>query len=350
MPMIGPNALFSNLLDDKEVADAFGEAATLKHYIAFEVALAYALEKAGLAETGAGLAVDQLAGTFQPDVAVIAQKTSEDGVTIPEFVRQFRAHVGETYAKAIHTGATSQDVMDTATVLSLKETAGILSGRIDQLNAALRSLCEQASGVEIMGRTRMQAALPIPLTARIDVWQRSIAAITQTLDEVTTSLPVQLGGAVGTRHAFGDKGQEITDEIAGRLGLVSSSSCWHAQRDILVRYADVLSRLTGSLAKLGQDVALMVQQGVDELTIRSGGSSSAMPHKRNPVKAEVLVSLGRYNAIHLSGMHQAVIHEQERSGAAWTLEWMILPSMCMAAGKALSLSVELVKSLDVPKT
>jgi 3-carboxy-cis,cis-muconate cycloisomerase len=96
-----------------------------------------------------------------------------------------------------------------------------------------------------------------------------------------------------------------------------------------------LSLVTGSLGKMGQDVALAAQSELGEIRLAGGGGSSAMPHKVNPVGAEALVTLARFNATLLAGMHQSLVHENERSGAAWTLEWMLLPQMLMACAAAL---------------
>ena len=103
--------------------------------------------------------------------------------------------------------------------------------------------------------------------------------------------------------------------------------------------------MTGSLGKFGQDVALLAQSEVGEIRLASGGGSSAMPHKVNPVGAEVLVTLARFNATLLSGMHQALVHENERSGAAWTLEWMLLPQMMAATGAALATAQRLLPDI-----
>jgi 3-carboxy-cis,cis-muconate cycloisomerase len=132
--------------------------------------------------------------------------------------------------------------------------------------------------------------------------------------------------------------------LAGKLGLGDAPQ-WHSQRDGLAELAGWLSLVTGSLGKFGQDLALMAQVGSD-IKLSGGGSSSAMPHKQNPVKAEALVALARFNAVQLSGMHQALVHEQERSGAAWTLEWLILPQMVVATAAALRLAAELAGQIE----
>ena len=111
-----------------------------------------------------------------------------------------------------------------------------------------------------------------------------------------------------------------------------------------MRLAGLLAAITGSLGKIGQDIALMADRG-DEIVLEGGGSSSAMPHKQNPVAAEMLVTLARFNAAQLGGLAQAAVHEQERSGAAWTLEWLILPQMVTACAAALRLAGQLLPAI-----
>jgi 3-carboxy-cis,cis-muconate cycloisomerase len=104
------------------------------------------------------------------------------------------------------------------------------------------------------------------------------------------------------------------------------------------------SLISGSLGKFGQDVALLAQAG-GEIEMSGGGTSSAMAHKQNPVAAETLVALARFNATQLSAIHHSLVHEQERSGAAWTLEWLVLPQMTMATAAALRLAGELAANI-----
>jgi 3-carboxy-cis,cis-muconate cycloisomerase len=122
--------------------------------------------------------------------------------------------------------------------------------------------------------------------------------------------------------------------VARRLGLAAPERPRHSERDGIVEFAGWLSLLTGSLGKMGADIALAAQSEVGAIRLAGGGGSSAMPHKVNPVGAEILVALARFNATLVSGMHQALVHENERSGAALTLEWMLLPQMAVAAGAA----------------
>jgi 3-carboxy-cis,cis-muconate cycloisomerase len=151
-----------------------------------------------------------------------------------------------------------------------------------------------------------------------------------------TAFPLQFGGAAGTLDKLADKAGTVRATLAKNLGL-SDLPQWQSQRAVIADLAHLLSLVTGSLGKFGQDIALLAQSGA-EIALSGGGGSSAMPHKQNPVNAETLVSLARFNAVQLSGIHQSMVHEQERSGAAWTLEWMILPQMVIACGASLRLA------------
>ena len=193
----------------------------------------------------------------------------------------------------------------------------------------------------MMGRTRMQVALPITVGDRIKSWRDPLLAQAASLIALRPQIErLQFGGAVGTRHAYGDRGGAMAETMARELGL-TNGPVWQTDRSSLVMFANQLSVVSGILGKIGQDISLMTQQGIDEISLSGGGGSSAMPHKSNPILAELLVTLARYNASQMSAMHHSLIHEQERSGAAWALEWMVLPAIAVATARALKAAADL---------
>ncbi|GGE62563.1 3-carboxy-cis,cis-muconate cycloisomerase [Actibacterium pelagium] len=338
-PLTQTNRYFSALFEDTEVSDAFGTKRTLGHFLAFEIALTEGLAKSGAVDGAvAGAAIEKMK-SFAPDIAAIEAKCPTDGLAVPEFVRQLKTYLGSELTPAVHIGGTSQDLIDTATVLTLKEINGVFTTRLDCAIDGIARLISEHGDNTIMGRTRMQAALPITVKHRLESW---IAPLRQHQDRLAAMRPklevLQFGGATGDRSANGDKAALIGAVMAEQLGLTDPGRSWHNDRSRLVDYAGWLSMVSGSLGKIGQDICLMAQQGVDEIAQSGGGSSSAMAHKQNPVTAEMLVSLAQYNAGQVSLMHNALMHEQERSGVAWTLEWMVLPAMACTTGKALQLA------------
>mgnify|MGYP001001393415 FL=1 len=157
---------------------------------------------------------------------------------------------------------------------------------------------------------------------------------------------VQLGGAVGDRAELGAAATAVADGLADRLGLAPAPRAFHVERDGIAEFGHWCALVAGTLGKLGADVTLMAQNEVGEVRVAGGGGSSAMPEKCNPVGAEMLVTLARFTATLQSGLDQALVHENERSGAAWTLEWMILPQMVVATGAATRTALDLIAALE----
>lgn len=345
--MTGPfeHPWLGGLLGDDEAAAVWSAERQLSHMLAFEAAWSRACGAAGLFDEEQAEAAARTIEQAEIDPSSLRDGMARDGVPIPALVRQLRAEAGAA-AEAVHDGATSQDVVDSALALTLQETSNLLQERLETLLDALDALAERFGAVPLMGRTRMQAAREIRVADRIASWSLPLSDHLERLARLRGIVErVQLGGAAGDRAALGAQAEEIVAGVAGELGL-QAAEVWHARRDGIADYASFLSLVSGSLGKMGQDICLMAQQGLDEITLSGGGGSSAMAHKRNPVKAEVLVALARFNAVQVSAIHQALVHEQERSGAAWTLEWMVLPQMAQATARGLALALELVESVE----
>lgn len=325
----------SGLFGDAEVTALWSAQAQLAHMLAFEAAYSEAMGRAGRFDAVlAERAASHIAG-FTPDLNDLAAGCARDGLPVPALVAQLKAGAGDA-SKAIHRGATSQDVMDTALALTLVATTDVLAARLSRLADGLAGLCETFGDRPMMGRTRMQAALPVTVADRLRLWRDPVVDHAARLDAIRPQIAqLSLSGPVGT----GDF-TDVAPAMAQRLGLGVAPS-WHTDRSGVVGYASLLALMTGSLGKMGQDMTLMAQQGIGEVTLAGGGTSSAMAHKQNPVLAELLVTLARFNAAQSGAMQQAMIHEQERSGTAWALEWMVLPQMAQATGRALCAASDL---------
>lgn len=333
------------LFADDEAAAIWSPERQLAHLLRFEAAYTSALGVAGKIPKGQANRVAAAILAFRPNLEGIRAGTERDGLPVPALVAQLR-HAMPDDAKAIHRGATSQDVIDTALALTLQEFNPLLKERTERLSRALAELSRRFGAAPLMGRTRMQAALPITVEDRLASWSTPLESHLQRISELRPRVErLQLGGAAGDRAAMAPHAETIAAEMARHLGLANPPRAWHAMRDGVAEYAGLLSLVTGTLGKMGQDICLMAQQGIEDIALEAGGGSSAMPHKQNPVLAELLVTLTRFNATQVAGIHQALVHEQERSGAAWNLEWMILPDMAQAAARSLSAAADICASI-----
>ncbi len=310
--------------------------AQLKDMIAVEAAYARALGQTGavapdLAEVTA-LAIE----AAPIDTLRLSEEAAVDGMPVPPLIRQLRAGLPGHLHPALHSGMTSQDVMDTALSLALRDLLDVFEARLTSLCTRLEGIIEAHGAQALQGRTRMQLALPITLGHRVEGWFAPLRDHLDAMDGVRArSCVMQLGGPVGTGQSFPAPRPELEGVMAQALGLSTAGRAWHTDRTRIAELGSWLARLSGSLGKMGHDIALMAQQGVEDVRLRKGGASSAMAHKSNPVKAETLMALARFSSVQLGGLHLSLDHEQERSGAAWTLEWLILPALLEATGAGL---------------
>jgi 3-carboxy-cis,cis-muconate cycloisomerase len=337
--------LLSALLGDEETARAFSVNAEIAAMVSVERALAEAEAQEGVVRPAAARVIGAALDSFTPDMGRLKAGTARDGIAVPELVRQIRQGVAQQYADEVHFGATSQDIVDSALALRLKPAVEGLDRKLAELTERFATLEGQFGERQLTGVTRMQPAIPIRVRDRITAWRSPLERHRERLGPLRDRLlAVQLGGPAGTLDKLGDKGPAVRKALAARLGLADRPQ-WHSQRDGLAEFAGWLSLVTGTLGKFGQDIALMALAG-NEIRLSGGGGSSAMPHKQNPVAAEALVASARFNAVQASGMHHALVHELERSGAAWTLEWMLLPQMVVATAGSLRLAIGLAGQIE----
>lgn len=342
--------VLGELLGDPELAPLLAGEAEIQAMVRIEAELARAQAAEGLIPADAAVAIQAVCGSFRADLGALRAATARDGVPVPELVGQLRAALGEPFARWLHVGATSQDLVDTSLLLRLRSATALLDARLDAIARALDALAGRWGERSLMGRTRWRRARPILWADKLASWREPLLRHRQRLVELAPRLfRVQLGGAVGDRAELGPQGRAVADRLADALGLGRAERATHAERDGIAELACWLALVAGSLGKLGQDVAILAQDEVAEVHLEGAGRSSAMPHKSNPVAAEVLVALARFAALQASAAHQALVHEGERSGAAWTLEWLALPPLVMTAGASTRQALRLLVQLRLPE-
>ncbi len=346
--MTGNRPLLAALAGDQEIEALLADEAQVAAMVRFEVALAQAEAEVGLISAEAATAIATGLAGFEPDWGDLALGMARDGVVVPALLVQMRRRIAAPHAEALHKGATSQDAIDTALVLQLASVIAALVARLTAMLDALDGLMDRYGGQGLMAHTRMQRALLYSVGAKLSTWMAPLRRHLAALQAVRRSLLViQLGGPIGDRSSFGPNGEAIARALARQLDL-GLAEPWQSARDPLVGFASLLTLLTGTLGKIGADVALLAQNEIGAVTIAGGGGSSSMAHKSNPVNAEVLVALARYNAGLIGALQQSMVHENERSGAAWTLEWLALPPLVIATGASLRLGNLLLGQLSFP--
>ena len=343
MTMAG--GLWGQLYGDAGMAALLSDRAAIAAMLRVEAALARAQADLGVIPDGAARRIVAAAEGLDPDPADLAAGVAKAGIAAQPVIAALKKAAGEAGDHA-HYGATSQDIVDTGLALQLAQALDLLAGRLAALEERLAEKAAAHAGLPIPARTRHQIAAPTTLGAKIAVWQGMLARNTQRLEELRPRLLlVSLHGAAGTSTALGPQADALRARVAQALGLAVPPGPWHAARDGMAELAGWLSLVTGGLGKMGLDLIQLGQSEVGEVTAGTGGGSSTMPQKANPVAPEALVTLARLNAGDVAGMHQALIHAQERDGTALGLEWNILPLMLERTAAALRIAGELAETL-----
>lgn len=339
----GPTAPLGAFCNDDEIEALFTLDADLKQMIAYETALAKAQATAGLISKNEAEAIEQALASFSPDKAALLNKFHTDGVTPPALVAQMRACLEEPHNSKLHNGATSQDLIDTSAIIRLKKAVDLCAERTQSLLDQLETLAKQQSNKQsLQARTRMQNALPISVPEKIANWQQPLL---QLLASKPTDFPLQLGGPEGALRHMQDDYETIAPMMAKSLGINAPTHHWQTNRQPILNIAFWFTNQASTMGKIASDILIMVQTEVQEVRLETGGSSSAMPHKVNPVLAEIILAQARYCQTQMSGMTTAAIHENERSGTAWTLEWMLLPQLVITAARTVSNMQNLIEQI-----
>lgn len=342
-----------NMFSTPVMSEIFSLGAQLRAMVRFEWALSSALEAAGIAESGSAKAIEPLCDAKFISLKDLTAESIEAGNYAIPLVRQLTAAVREKSQGAgrwVHYGATSQDVLDTAMVLQIRDGLVEIDRSVDALERGLVKQVRRHAATVMMGRTWMQPGPPVTLGLKL---AGSLAALrrhkTRLRKVAESGLVLEFGGAVGTLASLGERGAVVSSELARVLDLKEPPIPWHTQRDCLVEIAQALALLTGTLGKFVKDVSLLMQAEVGEATepLKEGrGGSSAMPHKRNPVLcARVLACAQRMPGL-IAALLGAMPQEHERGLGLWQVEWEAIPEVFRLCSAALAASVEIAGGLE----
>ncbi|MGW6262527.1 3-carboxy-cis,cis-muconate cycloisomerase [Streptomyces sp. NPDC055085] len=327
------------------------DAAYLRALLDAEAALTRAQASLGLAPAEAAAAVSEAAAGARFDVASIALRARSGGNPVIPLVADLTAAVAAEHGPYVHRGATSQDILDSATMLVAARTLDVLLGDLDRTARALARLAREHRDTVLPGRTLTQHAVPTTFGLKAAGWRSLVLDAGDRVRTVRSSLPAQLGGATGTLAAFtvfgaGDT-RELTAAYARELGLAAPVLPWHTLRTPVADLAGALAFTAGALGKTAVDVLTLSRTEIAELAEGSGGGSSAMPHKANPVRATVVAAAARRAPLLAATLYGALTAEDERPAGAWHAEWEPLRDLLRLVGGAAAQAAELTEGLRV---
>jgi 3-carboxy-cis,cis-muconate cycloisomerase len=346
--------LLAPLLSSAAMRAVCDDVACLQSMLDFEAALGRAEAAVGVIPNSAAepIAKACTAGTF--DLTALAEAATRSGNLAIPLVKALTANVAKADAEAaryVHWGATSQDVIDTATMLSLRAGIDALLGDVNRAIAGFAKLARQHRNTAVVARTWLQHALPMPFGLKLAEYAAALARSRRRLNRLRgETLALQFGGAAGTLAALGDKGMQVAERLAQELGLPLPDAPWHTHRDRIAEAASVLAIVSGTCGKIARDMQLMMQTDVAEAFEPSGegrGGSSTMPHKRNPVASATALAAATMAPNLAATIFAAQIQDHERSAGPWHAEWPTLPTLLLVTSGALAAIVDIAEGLEI---
>lgn len=334
------SALFRDQFGTAEMRAIFSDQATIQRWLDVEAALARVEARLGVIPERAAAAITEAARLERMDVAEMKHQVDQTSHPLVPLINQLARACPDGLGEYVHWGATTQDIMDTAVVLQLRDALAVLERQIDELVAVLAALAVRHRATPMPGRTHGQHALPITFGFKLAVFIAELVRHRQRLRELRPRLlVVQLSGAVGTLAALGDRGLAVQAALAEELGLGTPPIAWHAARDNLAEFVCLASMIGQTCARAANEVILLQKTEVAELeepnTEHSVGSST-MPQKRNPMLCEAIVAVGRILAAQPAIAVGALVHQHERDMSAWQAEWSFIPETAILASGALA--------------
>src|SRR5579871_2440903 len=330
------------------------DVAYLQAMLEFEAALARAEAAVGVIPQSAAAPIGQACQASAFDLAGLAEAATRSGNLAIPLVKALTAAVARTdpeAARFVHWGATSQDVIDTATMLVLRSGIDVLRDDLDRAITGFAKLAQAHRNTAMVARTWLQHALPMPFGLKLAEYAAALSRSRTRLKRLAQhGLALQFGGAAGTLAALGDKGLAVAKKLSGELKLPLPEAPWHTHRDRIAEAASVLAILAGSCGKIARDVSLLMQTDVGEAFEPAGagrGGSSTMPHKRNPVAAAAVLAAATRAPGLVATLMSAQVQEHERGLGGWHAEWVALPELVVLAAGALSQTVETIAGLEV---
>jgi 3-carboxy-cis,cis-muconate cycloisomerase len=345
------SALFRDQFGTPEMRAVFSDRATIQRWLDVEAALARVEARLGVIPEEAAHAISEAARVERLDIAELKRGVDETSHPLVPLINQLARACPDDLGEYVHWGATTQDIMDTAVVLQLRDALAILERQLEDLVAVLAGLADRHRATPMAGRTHGQHALPITLGFKLAVFIAELQRHRDRLHELRPRLlVVQLSGAVGTLAALGGLGRAVQEALAEELGLGVPPITWHPARDGFAEFTCLAAMIGQTCARAANEVILLQKTEVGELeephTEHSVGSST-MPQKRNPMLCEAIVAVGRILAAQPAIAVGSLVHQHERDMSAWQAEWAFIPETAILASGALANTHHVFENLTV---
>jgi adenylosuccinate lyase len=333
-----------------EMGRIFSDQNRFEQWLAVELAASEALAETGEVPASAASALRAHAGFDVGRIHAIERQVKHDVIAFTTAVSERLAKAGHADASRwLHYGLTSNDVVDTAQALVLKEASAVLLNGARALAESLERRAWEFKDTVQIGRTHGIHAEPITFGLKLALWFDEMRRNIQRLEAAAEDLRVgKISGAVGT---FGHIGPEAEEKICARLGLKPAAiSSQVISRDRHAAWVAALGLLTATLEKIALEIRHLQRTEVreaEEPFSEGQKGSSAMPHKRNPVVSEQICGLARVVRANVQAALEDVALWHERDISHSSVERVILPDSAILSDYLLAKTQWLIDGMRV---
>lgn len=342
--------ILGNNFSTSEMRAIWSEQNRLEKQVAVEVALAKAQGELGVIPCDAADAIVAKADASKLSIEQIAKQAAKAKHSLMSTINALQDQVGDA-GQFIHYGATTQDIVDTATVLQLKQSFAIIERDTKLVACELKKLAKQYQYLPMVGRTHGMQALPTTFGFKLAVWLDEFVRHLQRLSEIKQRVLVgNISGAICTYAAMGKLGVQVEARTLTLLDLNTPNIGWQAARDRFSEYASVIALISGTLGKMGNEFYNLMRTEINEVEEPfSDGKigSTTMPHKRNPAALEGLASLTAPLLKSVALIHESMKVEHERDAMSWRAEWIALPEINLYLSSQLQTALAVLQGLKV---
>ena len=342
---------YAHLWATDETRALFDERARWQRWLDILAALAAAQAELAVVPASSAETIAELARVDNLDLDVLAEETRRTRHSTLGLIRALRRVLPDDVAEHVYYGATVQDLTDTWFALTMRDVGDLADRDVRRLVAAVTGLAAGHERTAMPGRTHAQPGAPISFAFKLATWADELDRHRERLSEGRRRWStVQLGGAVGTLGFYGEAGPALRARFADRLGLADPGIAWFTSRDRIAEFASVMTGVSGTLARIGNEVMELQRPEIGELREAAGADavgSIMMPHKRNPESSEHLDTLARLVRANALVLMEGQVQLHERDGRPWKAEWVALPEVCLLTSASLRLAIGCVEGLEV---
>ncbi|EKT63807.1 class-II fumarase/aspartase family protein [Providencia burhodogranariea] len=341
--------LYSSLFTQPEMKQIWSDENLIHCWLLFESTIATVQAELNIIPTQAANEIVEICSSIEIDWVRLASETQVVGMAIKPLVDQITDSGTPGVKKYLHWGCTTQDLLDSALAMRMKQTLILVRRQLMELGEYLKTMTLRHKSTVMVARTNSMDASATTWGLQVSSYLGEVTRHIQRLDNLYPNAITGLyGGAVGNLSSVGHAGMETRKKLMEALGLSTPIGMMNASQDNVVQAIQFFALVHGTLCRIANDVENMGRASIAEVREgEGGGGSSTMPHKTNPRASNMIQTFSRLGWMYASGSTNLLDQQDIRAASMRVLNWSILPESALVLSTSLERASRLIKHLVV---